>query len=300
VFIDCHCHIAPSKSVTREDGSVYPTPDELLGILDRAGIDRAVILPGVSPEYRVRYVPTEDVLAIAADHPDRFIPFCNLDPRMDRNDATADFSRFLDYYREAGCKGVGELTANLMFDDPLVWNMFEQCQAYAMPVLFHIGPQIGGCYGLVDDLHLPRLEATLRRFPDLILIGHSQPFWSEIGPEVTAETRNAYPEGAVREGGRVPELFERFPNLYADLSANSGFNAVSRDPEFGCAFLERFQDRLLFGTDVAAADFSERPLPGYLRRLAAEGRLSAQAFEKITWRNADSLFGLGLAEAPIV
>ena len=296
MFIDSHCHIAPNRSVPRADGGTYPTPVEFLAILDRAGIDRAVILPSASPECRSRYVTTEEVLAMAASHPDRLIPFCNLDPRMDRNDASSDFSRLLEYYREAGCKGLGELTANLPFDDPLVWKMFEHCQACGMPVLFHIGPQVGGCYGLVGELHLPRLEATLRRFPDLILIGHSQPFWSELGPEVTAETRNTYPAGPVREGGRVPELFERFPNLYADLSANSGFNAVSRDPEFGYAFLERFQDRLLFGTDITSAD-DEPPLPDYLRRAAAEGRIPEGVFEKVAWRNADGLFGLGLAQA---
>jgi predicted TIM-barrel fold metal-dependent hydrolase len=239
-------------------------------------------------------VSTEEVVAMVAAHPDRLIPFCNLDPRMGRNDPTTDFSHFLTYYREAGCKGVGEFMPNLPFDDPMVWNVFEHCQAQRMPVLFHIGPQVGGCYGLVDDLHLPKLEASLRRFPDLVLIGHSQPFWSEIGPDVTTETRNTYPKGKVREGGRVPELLGRCPNLYADLSANSGFNAISRDPEFGYGFLERFQDRLLFGTDTAAPD-QDAPLPDYLRCAAADGHISQEAFEKIAWRNADRLLGLGLA-----
>lgn len=292
-LIDSHCHVAPTRTVQRANGSAHVTPAELVAMLDRAGIERAVLLPAVSPECRHRFVPTEDILAIAAAHPHRFIPFCNLDPRMDTNSPAADFARFLRYYKSAGCRGVGELTSNLAFDDPLVWNLLRQCGEEGMPVVFHVAPRFGGCYGLVDDLHLPRLERTLRAFSDLILVGHSQPFWSEIGPDVTPETRNTYPTGPVRPGGRVPELMERYPNLYADLSANSGFNAVSRDPDFGCAFLEQFQDRLLFGTDICAPH-NETPLADYLRRLAAEGRLSPEAAEKIAWRNADRLFNLGL------
>ena len=42
----------------------------------------------------------------------------------------------------------------------------------------------------------------------------------------------------------------RYPNLYGDLSAGSGFGAISRDPEFGYAFLEEFQDRLYFALDL--------------------------------------------------
>ena len=42
---------------------------------------------------------------------------------------------------------------------------------------------------------------------------------------------------------------EKYPNIYGDLSAGSGANAISRDLEFGAAFIKRRADRLLFGTD---------------------------------------------------
>jgi predicted TIM-barrel fold metal-dependent hydrolase len=293
VLIDCHCHVVPEKSVTHAEGGTFTTPDELLSMLDARGIDRAVLLPIVSPEAQHRITTSEDILAIARAHPTRFIPFCNVDPRQDKNGPSADLSRLLAYYRDAGCRGVGEVTANLAWDDPQVTNFLRCCQAVGLPVTFHIAPRFGNCYGLVDDLHLPKLEAALKQFPDLTFIGHSQPFWSEMGPEVTVETRNTYPKGPVREGGRTPELFARYPNLYGDLSAGSGFNAVSRDPDYGIAFLERFQDRLLFGTDICAPT-NETPLVDYLRQVRANGRLSAAASEKIAWRNANRLFRLGL------
>jgi len=293
MFIDIHTHVTPDKSTVRPDGTTYTTPEELLAMLDKAGIDKAVLLPMPIPEGNHRHVSSEDVIAITARYPDRFIPFCSVDPRGMNNSPESNFIPSLEYYKSAGCKGVGEMTANLAFDNPLVENLFRQCEIVGMPLLFHIGPQFGGCYGLVDDLHLPKLEGALRKFPNLIFIGHSQPFWSEISADVTDQTRAGYPKGKVIPG-RVPELLRKYTNLYGDLSAGSGFNSVSRDPEFGCAFMEEFQDRLLFGTDICATH-NDTPLVRYLHEAHDAGKISHEVFEKITWRNADRLLGLGLA-----
>jgi len=278
--------------VTRPNGGTYPTPDEMIRKLDEAGIDKAVVLPMPIPEGNHRHVSTEDVLEVAAAYPDRFIPFCNLDPRQINNSPDVNFMPHLEYYKAAGCKGVGEMTANLAFDDPLVENLLRQIEAAGLPMIFHIGPRFGGCYGLVDDLHLPKLEKTLRVHPKLILLGHSQPFWSEISADVTVENRNTYPKGKVTPG-RVPELMRKYPNLHGDLSAGSGYNAVSRDLDFGYQFLEEFQDRLLFGTDICALH-NDTPLVPFLKSAVEGGHISREAFEKITWRNADRLLGLGL------
>jgi predicted TIM-barrel fold metal-dependent hydrolase len=184
------------------------------------------------------------------------------------------------------------VTVNLYLDDPLVQNLFRQCEEAGLPLILHIAPQVGGYYGLVDDLHLPRLEETLKRFPKLPVIGHSQPFWAEIGVDVTVETRNRYPQGPVVPG-RVPELFDRYPNLYGDLSAHSGLNAFTRDPEFGYRFLEEHQDRLLFGTDTMSLR-PEPPQIEYLQSAVQQGNISREAFEKVTWRNAVRLLRLGI------
>ncbi len=292
MFIDIHTHITPSKTVYRNDGSTYTTPEELLDMLDRAGIDKAVLLPMPIPEGNHRVVSTEDVLEITSRSPERFIPFCNIDPRAISNSPETNFIPHLEYYKAAGCKGLGEMTANLAFDDPLVENLFRQCEQVGMPVIFHIGPRFGRCYGLVDDLHLPKLERALQKFPKLTFIGHSQPFWSEISADVTTEIRNTYPKGKVIPG-RVPELLRKYPNLYGDMSAGSGFNAVSRDPDYGYQFMEEFQDKLLFGTDICAPH-NDWPLVRFLQDAVNNGKISREAFEKITWKNANRLLDLKL------
>lgn len=292
MLIDIHTHVTRKVSTVRTDGSSYTTPEELLEMLDRMKIDRAVLLPIVAPEGNHQPTTSDDILEVAAAHPDRFIPFCNIDPRQIGNTPDVDFRKHLEYYKAAGCKGLGEITANIPFDDPRTLNLFAQCEEAGMPVLFHIGPQAGGCYGLIDDLGLPRLEQALRRFPSLTFLGHSQPFWAEISSDVTVDNRNTYPAGPVTPG-RVPELMRKYPNLCGDLSAGSGFNAISRDPVFGLEFLDEFQDRLLFGTDICATH--NRPQqPEFFERLSAQRRLPDEAIQKICWKNADRILGLGL------
>ena len=293
MLIDCHLHTVRELRLPRNtEGDNFATPDELIAMMDRTGVDKGILLPMVSPEFATQLVPTEDVLDICRAHPDRFIPFCNVDPRAEANASTTDHSRQLLHYRQQGCKGVGEVTANLSFTDPVVLNFLAHCQACEMPVVFHVSPRIGNGYGLVDDLHLPALERCLTLFKGLVLIGHSQPFWAEVDGEAADPTRNGYPEGPVAPGGAVPRLLATYPNLYGDISAGSGYNALTRDPEWGVGFLNEFHDRLLFGTDICSPKNNHRHAE-LLHTLRDEGKLSDEAFEDITWRNVNRVLGLG-------
>ena len=294
MLIDIHIHVAKKRhpKITRPNGSAYPTPEEALAMMDAAGIDKAVVLCGVSPEWRYTLVTPEETLEICAMHPDRFIPFCNLDPRYLHNDATADFTPLLEAYKELGCRGLGECSANLPFDDPRCMNFFKHVEKSGLPLTFHIAPKQGGHYGLVDELGLPRLEKVLQSFPDLIFLAHSQPFWAEISSDLKEDQRMTYPKGPVMPG-RVVELMRKYPSLHGDLSAGSGFNAISRDPEFGYQFMEEFRDRLYWGTDIAGTP-QELPIVDYFRKLKADKLIPEEAYENITWRNANRLLKLGL------
>ena len=294
MLIDIHCHTCRPRpaGITRPNGSHYPSPETLVKMLDDAGIDKAVCLSVISPEFRYTWVTPEEVLEICAQYPDRLIPFCNLDPRMLRNTAESDFRPLLQTYRDLGCKGVGEYIPNLPFDDPLNMNLFKQVEEVGLPLTFHISPKLPGHYGCYDDVGLPRLEKVMKACPKLKLFCHSQPFWAEISADVTGENRGSYPKGHVTPG-RVVKLMREYPNLHGDLSAGSGFNAISRDPEFGYQFMEEFQDRLLFGTDIANVP-QELPIVPYFKKLKEERLISEEAHEKITWKNADRLLGLGL------
>ena len=288
MIIDIHTHIG--RGAIKDEPAV--DEKELLKRMDELGIEKAVLLPrGISPECSFFHFTTEDVLEVYKRHPSRFIPFCNLDPRNGGNSPKTDFSWVLEEYKKKGCKGVGEITANLYIDDPMYKNFFYQCGKAGLPVIFHLAVKIGGLYGAVDDIGLPQLEKVLKELPDTIFLGHAMSFWSEITSEVYEETRGGYPKGSVKSPGRVPELLAKYPNLYGDLSAGSGYNAISRDPDYGYKFLEKFQDKLFFGTDICNVN-QDVPIVPYFRKILDEGKISRTAYDKITWKNAKKILKL--------
>jgi len=290
LFIDIHVHTRRTPGLPRWGEQTYATPQQLIERYDGLGIECGVILPGTGPECAYQVQSNEAVLEICEQHPGRFVPFCNIHPRMLANAPDAPLGDLMRFYRDKGCRGIGEVSANLPFLDPLVQNLFRHAEDAGLPLTFHMAPQIGDIYGLYDEPGLPQLERSLQRFPKLVFLAHSQAFWAEIGRLATPADRYGYPAGPVDEDGVVPTLMRRYPNLHGDLSANSGYNAVSRDEAFGARFLEEFQDRLYFGTDICTPT-TPAPLAGYLTRLRDEGRISAECFHKVARGNAEALVG---------
>ena len=287
MIIDFHTHLG---RIVREDTAL--TIEDLLQNMENMGVEKSVVLPlDGSPEGVISSFTNEQVLEVYRKYPDRIIPFCKLDPRQLMNSPDTDFSWLLKEYIDFGCRGVGEVTANLYIDDPLCINLFRHCGASELPVLFHLVDQIGGTYGLVDDIYLPRLEKVLKEVPETIFVGHAMSFWAEISSVVDGKLRGNYPKGAIRKPGRLQELLIKYPNLYADLSAGSGFNAISRDYEYGIKFLEEFQNKLVFGTDICRHG-QEAPIANYIKTLLKEGRISQSAYDKITHLNAERLLKL--------
>ncbi|MFA7232382.1 MAG: hypothetical protein WC071_14005, partial [Victivallaceae bacterium] len=221
MFIDVHAH-AYRKPFLQVDGlRPFPTPEQLIEFYDNAGIAKAVLLPLIGPEF---YLPqsNEEILEIAERYPERFIPFCNIHPRTINNTSDAPLSEVINQYKDAGCKGLGEVTCNLPFNDPYIQNLFKHVEISGLPMTIHIATQIGGTYGLYDEPGLPLLDEALGKYPGLKVFGHSQAFWAEIGTLDNLDDRAGYPKYPVRAEGAVPELMRKHPNLYGDISAGSG------------------------------------------------------------------------------
>jgi uncharacterized protein len=299
VIIDMHAHLADLRTTATLEHEP-PTAESLIARLDDEGIDRAAVLPWPPcPEaitFPGLFSPHPDVVGqirAAARYPDRLILFGNADPRWGGNAADTDFSWLLARLVEMGCVGMGEASAYIPFDDPRTVNLFRQCGAWDLPVTIESTRRGKGWerYGFIDDAGLPRLERLLQQAPETTVIGHGPGFWADIGAGPDNPSQYPYPKGRIQREGGVSRLLRRYSSLYADLSATSGYNALTRDPAFGAAFLDEFQDKLLFGTDDCHFADEEQRMPqlGYLRGLLQEGHLSPEAFDKITWRNALSV-----------
>jgi len=284
VFIDIHAHAYRRPVVGVEGVPVFSTPEQLLARYQEIGIEKAVLLPLIGPEV---YLPqsNEEIIQMAEDFPGRFVPFCNVDPRAMSNSADARLGNLLRYYKERGCKGIGEVMPNMPFLHPMVQNLFKHVEEVGFPLIFDISTRIGGTYGLYDDAGLPQLETCLQRFPRLKILAHGPAFWAEIGQLERPEDRAGYPPYPVKEEGVVPRLMRRYANLHGDLSAGSGHNALARDGEYAARFLNEFHERLYFGTDICAPD-QPAPQAGLLIGFRDAGKIGEEVFRNIARENA--------------
>ncbi len=277
--IDFHAHL----------GKViygYPplTAEKLLRFMDAHDIEKSVILPLVAPEEEDYYYTTEQALDDCARHPDRLIPFANMDPRRGSNDGNYDFYPVLKEYADLGCRGFGEILANLPTNDPRMKGIYRACGRLGFPVLFDFRL---GATGVIEPVGMPYLEECLKEFPEVVFIGHGPAWWAEISADVTAAEKHSYPKGPVKAPGRIDELLSLYPNLHADLSAMSAFDALSRDRAVTKAFLERHYRKLLFGTDRFVRE--EEPL---MIDLVKSMELPADAERAIFTGNAEKMLAI--------
>ena len=193
-------------------------------------------------------VPFTSCLRYKQAFPDRFILGFAPDPR--RPDAIDQLQAAMDLH---GVRVYGEIKLRMMYDNLDALRVFRFCGEQGLPVTVHID------YELDEGRNYPRpnwwygggidpFERAVRACPDTIFLGHAPGFWSHISGDDQYD-KVAYPMGKVQPGGKVPQMFRDYPNLYADLSAGSARNALARDPEFAKDFLLEFQDRLLYGRD---------------------------------------------------
>lgn len=300
MIIDIHKHITFSgfsEFATAFSPSYGPRGfpvDTLIRRLDVEGIDKAVLLPLTNPENIDVFgvAGNQECVRAARRHPDRLMAFCNVDPRSMMNNPKAPLNELMDVFKNLGCRGIGEVCANLPFTDPRCMNLYRCAGKAKMPILFHLSAEEGRCYGLVDSHGLPGLEEALKAFPNTVFVGHGPTFWAHFGAGVAKNEIGSYPKGEVLAPGRLWELLKAYPNLYGDLSAGSGFRAVSRTPNKGYEFFTTFADQLFFGTDTFHA--VDEPIPEiipFLKDAAEAGKISRSTYEKIMSRNFIRVFG---------
>lgn len=276
-YVDVHTHLGQTWNHTEPLSA-----EGLLAWMDQHDIAQAVVLPLVSPESSAYPLTPDFVLAATKPHRDRLIPFCSVDPRTSYSGGKQGLKDMLRRYAEAGAKGFGEHKPGVRMDDERNMVIYDVCGELNLPVLFHLD-QLRN----LDEPGLPGLERALKENPQTKFIGHGPGWWASISGDITAADLARYPDGPVKAGGAIDTLMEKYPNLYGDLSAGSGARAISRDPEFGRAFLIRRADRLMFGTDYLSPG-QDVPQLALFRSLDLPAEVQAKVFRD----NARQLLGL--------
>ena len=268
-------------------------PEKIIENMDRNNIDITWLLSWEAPldeidqeMYMSKFfpgqncMPLEHILEALRRFPDRFVAGYCPDPRQ-----PAAVDRLLLAVSEYNVRVCGELKVRMMFDNLDALKLYRVCAQHHLPVVVHIDypvPTGKGSYPRPDYWYgggLEPFENALRKCPETVFIGHGPGFWGHISND-NAYLQTIYPKDPVQPGGDLYRLLREYPHLYADLSAGSACNALSRDKEVGKAFIIEFQDRLLFARDGFTDD-----LMNLLRSLA----LPMSVEQKIFGDNAAAL-----------
>ena len=194
-------------------------------------------------------------------------------------------TREIERYLKRGAILIAEQKFGVECDSPAMQKIYELAQAHGVPVLMHWQFEMYN-YGF------ERFHKMLQKYPRVSFLGHAQTWWANIDRNHHDQSV-LYPKGPVTPGGLTDRYLGDYPNIYGDLSAGSGLNALTRDESFTRDFITRHQDKLVFGSDCSDPDGGGPKCQGSqtiaaIRRLAADHRIE----RKLLCENAQRIFRL--------
>ncbi|HXE53487.1 MAG TPA: amidohydrolase family protein, partial [Tepidisphaeraceae bacterium] len=188
-------------------------------------------------------------------------------------------------YLKMGAVGIGEQKFNLPCDSPPIELVAQVAQDFGVPVLIHFQE------GMFNE-GLPNFHHILERFPKVNFIGHAQSFWAYTDKNIR-DVKIMYPKGKVAPGGVTDRYLSDYPNMWADISAGSGLNFLNRDEDHARGFLDRHQDKIMFGSDCNDTAGHGPTCQGWMTIRAVRRLAPNRSIErKILHDNAKRLFKL--------
>ena len=205
------------------------------------------------------------------------------------------------YLRERGTEG-----PLVRIDDPRFDPMWEACAALGLPVAIHIAdPE---AFFLPIDRFNERFE-ELNAHPDWSFHGRDFPPFAELlaarnrvfARHPTHDLHRAARRPSRRRSRRVAASLDRHPNMHVELGARIG--ELGRQPRTARRFFDRYQDRILFGTDAVPHGtdtpqqvFGDALYEIYFRFLESEDEYFDYAPAPIPPQGRWRIYGLGLPD----
>lgn len=319
--IDIHTHLTFSaKNVhgvsLAAERRFLTTADEVLPVMDRHNIRALNNLTGGFGDGL-----TETIAKFDRAHPGRFYTFTEpcynrfLEPKYPQIQAQA----IADAY-SAGAKGLKILKtlglylrqnitsgALVKIDDPRFDPMWDACGQLGIPVGMHISDPVA--FFLPTDRFNERYE-ELHHHPNWSFYDHDFPSNAEL-----LEARNRvfarHPKTqfiALHVGNFAEDLenvsqnLDRFPNMSVDIAARIG--ELGRQPYTARKFFDKYQDRILFGTDatphgtaVPQQTYSDDLYEIYYRFLETDDEYFNYAPSKIPPQGRWRIYGINLPDS---
>jgi predicted TIM-barrel fold metal-dependent hydrolase len=315
--IDFHTHLSwsPGFSDPAQGGGKFRpagTVEEILPVMERRGIRMLVNQTGGHGSC------LDQALAFFKGYPDRFLVFTEpswqqvTEPGYAKSQADElakahnKGARGLKVLKTLGLYLRQDITkgALIKVDDKRFDPMWEAAGALKMPVLIHVSDP--AAFFLPIDRYNERYEEL-----------HAHPDWSFHGDfpsnRELHEARNRviarHPNtqfvlahvGNSEDLGWVGEWLDRHPNMNVEIGARIG--ELGRQPRTSRRFFEKYQDRVLFGTDaVPHGDEYPQQVYGdllyqiYYRFLETEDEYFDYAPAAIPPQGRWRIYGLGLPD----
>ena len=320
--IDVHAHLTWSSSVRNgisvgEEVTLFARPEVLLPVMDRKGVRTLVNLTGGVGAGLEKSIRSFDQAA-----PGRFLtltePSYEHFPEPNYAQLQGDA---IAHAKRVGARGLKLLKTLGLYlreridegplvavDDRRFDPMWEACAAYDMPVFLHVSDP--------EAFFLPT-DASNERYEEL----SNHPDWSFYGPEFPSNAellaardrliaRHPKTTFALLHVGNnaenlaaVAACLDRHPNTAIDISARIG--ELGRQPRIAQRFFDRYQDRILFGTDAVPSPYGDdvpQQLFGdelyeiYYRFLETEDEYFDYAPAPTPPQGRWSIYGLGLSD----
>jgi predicted TIM-barrel fold metal-dependent hydrolase len=316
--IDFHTHLSFSTPLGKEEPPKQNAkPQEILEVMDRRNLRMLVNLTGGSGDALV-----ETIHYWHEPHPDRFLVFTEpwwnkaADPKYPQIQADQ-----IERAHRAGARGVKVLKTLGLYlrenittgplvkvDDRRFDPMWETAGALNMPIAIHTSdPE---AFFLPIDRFNERWE-ELHAHPDWSFYGHDFPSNAEL-QEARLRVIARHPKTKfvclhVADAENLPlvsEWMDRYPNMLVEPAARVG--ELGRQPRAARKFFDKYQDRILFGTDaVPHGDEFPQQVFGdllyqiYFRFLETEDEYFDYAPARIPPQGRWRIYGLGLPEGTL-
>jgi uncharacterized protein len=233
--------------------------EEWVKTMDEVGVQKTVILTmATGAEF-------DNIYRKYSKYPDRFEMWCGLDlSGYDTQGFGPTAVKELERCRQAGARGVGEIhdkgsglvsgkskAPGMHPDDTRMDALWERCGELGMPISIHVADPIW-MYQKMDKTNDGLMNAyhwRLDNKPNIV----SLPGMIDIFERTLAKHRGAtfiacHFANLDYDLARLGEMFERNPNLYADISAR--YAETAPIPRFTSKFYMKHANRLVYGTDM--------------------------------------------------
>jgi predicted TIM-barrel fold metal-dependent hydrolase len=277
--IDCHFHQRPNIEAN-------------LAHLNGSGCQAAYLLS--------RLQSADDAKRFMAEEPARFAGYS-----VSTDITAAESVKLLSEVIKAGAHGFGEVKFHVEADGPEMRRLYAAAAELNVPVTIHFQEVPHTPTEGVFNTGFKRFDKILKKFQKTTFVGHCDAFWANVSAGYANDVD--YPRSPIVRGGITDKWLGDYPNLFGDLSANSGNNALTRDPSFTADFLKRHRSKLFFGSDCSCSDghgagISQQGNPGAARlagKCVARETLSVlkanttvELFHTLVWENGHRVYGI--------